>query len=815
MVKKSVATIIFSVLLISVIILTIIAVASAQQTEEEKIAKAYEWLINQVRGKWQNLNIKQHVFSLLALQCNQTYFAPGNSSLYAKSFADAKIRCWGTGPSKPSTQDGCLLTETALAKVALDEFNHNSSKVTNWLLSRNMTQVQGINWYLEIDVDRGYNASCEIIYGGVEENIFEVTENKTVKINGNSKCFYIEPTAPPNQPYFFKIKENKECFSYRYTIKCWSSSPVYRATLLYRKTNSVVWHVSSETASGKPGVPGSNRLEDQPNPLELEVKSYCLANPGQQNCDYEGTAWTAYALAKEGNDKAKAFVPYLVVFVEDNIKFFPESFLYPITKQERYNNDILAAQKAVGIDKGYWLIQPIVYGRVYDTAHAGLALETAGGEAITKAKNYLLANQEANGNLVATGYGEAQKESIRDTAFALWVFWAGRCPGAGGPGIGMRCTDMGYDYRCTSELSCEADEIPIPDLICDYGEICCKFVGGGATECSEAGGSCKESCNETEFEISEIICPDWKYCCKAYENAYCNETGGEICESAQGEECYGKEIDTIDGKCCLGSCVSEDTSNESCFSIGSPCETNEVCINKITWSIVDFTETRDSNRCCVGTSVECVQDVRCSSIGEKCDLGEECVGTVEKTKDAKECCRGECLESCSKQGGIVCKRDEECTGTFVNSVEGRCCINGKCKKPTSLWWIWIIVIIIIGGAAAYYFLVIKKKPVVKEKPSFEFPIITPVRPSARPIMPISKPMARAPIGEGAARTGTAATPIKTAPRGLPPRPSASTMPPLKPAPMAPKLTPKEAPKPKGKTESELEKTLKKLKKMSK
>lgn len=811
MVKKSAVVCISVFILVLLISFTFFAFVTAQQTEEEKVAKAYEWLINQVRGKWQNLNIKQHVFSLLALQCNETYFAPGNNSLYAKSFADAKIRCWGVGPSKPLTQDGCLLTETALAKIALDEFNHNSSKVTTWLLSRNMTQVQGINWYLEIDVDRGFNASCEIIYGGVEENMFEITENKIVKINGNSKCFYIEPSAPQGEAYFFKIKENEECFSYKYTIKCWSSSPVYRATLLYRKTGSTIWHVSSETASGKPGVPGSNKLEEQPNPLELEVKSYCLANPGQQNCDYEGTAWTAYALAKEGSDKAKVFVPYLIVFAEDNIKFFPESFLYPITGQERYATKILEAQKTVGIDKGYWLIQPIVYGRVYDTAHAGLALEAAGGEAITKAKNYLLANQEDNGNLVAIGYGEAQKEAIRDTAFALWVFWAGECPGIGMPEE-MLCVDMGFDYRCTTETACAPDEILIPDLVCGFGEICCKFVGTGEAECADAGGSCKDLCNETEFEISEIICPDWKYCCKAYSETYCNETGGKICETALGEECYGEEIDTLDGKCCLGSCIG-DTSNESCYDIGLPCEDNEVCINRITWNIVDFTVTQDNNRCCVGSSVECVQDVSCSTIGEKCMLGEECVGTIEKTKDEEECCRGECLESCSKQGGIVCKTNEECTGNFVNSVEGaRCCVNGRCKKPAGLWWLWIIIIVvIIGGVAAYYFLVVKKKPKRgEEKPAFEFPV-SPVRPSPRPML-ISKPPMTGAVGSPEVKP--LMKPISRAPSktiSKIPTPSV-TMPTLKPA---PKPTTPTTPKVKGKTESELEKTLRKLKKMSK
>lgn len=803
--KKRIALLLIALFLLSSLLSVIVL---AQTTDDEKVNKAYTWLIGQVKNKWQSLNMKQHVFSLLALNCNSTYFDPGNKSLYNKSFSSPTIRCWSAS-SRPSSEQGCLLTETAMAKVAIDTWKDNSTKVKNWLLSRNMTQVSGINWYLEIDVDRGYNASCEIIYGGVEENMFSVEADKTVKINGNSRCF--TSYENPNQPYWFKIKPQADCYSYRYTIKCTSNATIYRATLLYKKPGSDVWYVSSQTESGKPGVPGSKRVEDQPNPLELQVPSYCLANPGQNSCDYEGTAWGAYALARQGDkDDANMLVPYLVVFSEANAKYFPASFLYPVTDQQRYNDEIIASQKIVGIDKGYWLIQPIVYGRVYDTAHAGLALGPSGGDAIAKAKKYLLANQETNGNLVAAGYGESQKESIRDTAFALWVFWGASCPGAGGGGGGEEdCESQGADFVCTNNTVCDPYWLPV-NFTCPSGEICCRFFGaGGETECRDAGGKCKEECNASEFPKYDIYtCPtNISKCCKPYSAATCEEAGGELCSE---EDCSGTSVETSDGTCCMGYCLTGGTENESCLDIGGePCDTTQVCVNTITWNIIEFSPVKDTSRCCAGSSVKCVQDKSCSSAGgQECDFGDECSGTVEETNDVENCCVGVCKKSCSMQGGTVCVGDEKCSVSYIDAVEAKCCpSNGKCKKPVSLWWLWVLIILVVIGAGVYvYFWKFrKKKPKTKEEIGeglFGLPM---TRPPSRPVLsPISRPAPQA-GPRPAARPMTQARPVGIArPQAQP----AQRPRPLQKVPSAPTRAPK------GKTEEELERTLSKLKKIT-
>jgi len=756
-------------LLLLVLVILIISISANAQTEQEKVARAYEWLARQVQGKWQNLNVKQHVFSLLALQCNKTYFETGSSSLHAKKFSERNISCWGLA-SKPASQEQCLLTETALAKIALDSFGENTSKITRWLLSRNMTQVQNINWYLQIDVEKGTNASCEIIYAGNEENVFEIGTDKKAYMTGTSKCFYVDES----EPYWFRIKPNQDCYSYSYTIKCWSNSTIYRASLLYKKTGSVIWHVSAETKTGKPGIPGSNRIEDQPDPLELKVSSYCLANPTNIGiCDYEGTAWTAYALSRSDNEKALAnlFVPYLVIFAEDNAKVFPAAFLYHITGQARYMEEILASQKIVGVDKGYWIMQPIVYGRVYDSALAALALAT-GSDAVTKAKNYLLANQELNGNLVSTAYGEPGKDPIRDTAFALWVLWPLQCPST------IACTEMGSEYSC--KYICDADEIEISDLECETGKTCCKKVTA-EEDCASAGGECKDYCEEDEFE-TEIPCPYGLVCCKPYSKATCKEIGGTICRPE--ENCSGEEVETLDGTCCLGICGG--TSERYCSEIGEECMENEVCIKILTWHVTNFVSTKDTERCCVGNA-KCVQDKTCASIGgKKCGPNEECKGTVVETRDEEECCKGECLASCSAQGGTICNVKEKCDGVLVFSSdypnEKKCCI-GECKKQVSLWWVWIVAILAIG---IIVFFIYKRKPKPKEKPSV-FPLIKSEIKPVKPPAPIpSKPI------------------LPTATKPIP-----------KEITVTPTEKPKPALKPKTKTEEELEKTLRKLKKLTK
>jgi hypothetical protein len=754
---------VFLILLILILFLSTMILANALD-EEEKVAKAFEWLNNEV-SDWSNLNIKQHVFSLLALQCNNTAFKEGNLSLYEKSIYSNGKRCFGQG--EINSQSQCTLTETALAKIYADEIAQDveAENIRNWIIGQNKTFTD-IDWFLQIDIEQGQSANCSIIYDfngqGQEESGFKIYGNKTVDIIGSSDCF-------SDAEYWFKVKkQNEQCYNKDYTVKCWSGSSYFTVSWFYKKPGSEIIYVSGETQSGQPGY-GTQ----EPDTIDTSLLSYCLTSPAVgSGCDYEGTAWASYALAKQGNNEdANVYLPYLITKKEDYVKYFPDTFLYQLMGTSIYGNKIRNEQKP----QGYWLIQPIVYGRNYDTAHAVMALGL-GEEESDKAKDWILASQTTQGYWDASDPG---KNTIRDTAFILWVFWPDICPSTGGD-----CEAQGGAFTCRD--TCLPIEILIDYLDCPYEEICCKTIGAGGDDCVLEGGLCKDSCNINEFELSSVLCPGTERCCKNYLDATCDEAGGEFC--GVGLMCSGDEVETLDSTitdlCCLGDCIAAQTCTEAggvecsplqglycqagyevyaidtdyccednycqdastmyCYELdGELCEGSEVCINN---GQIPFINTLDGS-CCVDGY--CGVNDYCANIGEECLFGEECYQNVYTiTLDTDECCTTECVGYCSDQEGEYCYDNEDCSGgTFVNSIEGsKCCVGGTCKKGGAFpWWIIIVIVVILGGGAAAYFLYFKKpKKPKQKKPGFPF-----ARPSIRPGMPPMRPGMRPGIRPGA------------------------------------------------------------------
>lgn len=776
------------------------SLSPVQAQDTHKVIKAYDWLVDQTHN-WDKLNLKQHSFSLLALSCNGTFLDDSIDSLNHKSFVSPKFECFGQGPGKPSSIDACLITETVLAELALDSVGEHTGKIKNWLFSRNTTQVDDIFWYLQIDVERGFNASCEIIYGGNEESGFIIGEEKNVSITGNSQCFTVD-----SNEHWFRIKSNEQCYSQTYSIKCFSEAPLYTSTLLYKKNPlSPEWFVSGDIKTGKPGVPGSERIEDAPTILELAVQSSCLANPGQQQCDYEGTAWASMVLQAQGKDVSQ-FLPYLTIFADTNTKFFPQTFLYKLTSQTRYSNVILNAQNIITSEQGYWLIQPITYGRVYDSSLASLSLRGFSQDAITKVKNYLLANQGKNGNLVSTNYGESEKESIRDTAFALSVLWPELCPGASD-----LCEAQGPGFSC--EDSCGVDEIQT-SYLCDFG-ICCQsleFVGS----CSDQGGTCKSSCSGSEFEVTADC--DSEVCCVDYGATFCSDIpSAELCDV--GGTCVGDEVSALDsyaGTCCVGTCISGNLEDQDCVDVGIECQFNEACVDSFTWQDIPFEQTLDSDRCCVDNRARCVQDVLCEDIGVECSG--DC-SLTEETRDVEECCVGTCLQTCPDLGGEVCLDNEKCSGSTINSVDGACCLEEcKEKKGISTSLLIIIVVVLALVLILLYLFKFRKPGGRAARPKFRG--MPPYHPPTRPMRPRPmRPMPRQPATKPAALTRTVPTPRYS----FTPRPAAHTrMAAMKQSTQAAKHHPQtktastraSRTRTKGRTEDELGKTLKKLKQMT-
>lgn len=725
-----ISAIIFSIFILS--IYSTVTIVHAEMSEEEKITEVYGWLVNKTKGKWSMFNIKEQAFSLLALSCNETFVDQGNASLYNQSFYDASkgIRCWKDN-GKPASENECKITETALAKLALDEVDQNTEDVTKWLVSRNMTLIDSIYWFLQIDVERGKIARCEIMYQNQRQDV-TINPDKTVAMNSTAGgC--IEGVF---RNYWFKIKQSSECYSNEYLIKCFgnesSAAPVI-STLLYRNNLNdprTVFFVSSEISQGSLGFVNQVGEEEQtPGIMQLKIPTYCLANPGAGSvCDYEGTAWASYVWKRQGDtDRANLFIPYLVVYssLEANQKYFPDSFLAPLVGGD-YGQEIVKKQQL----QGFWLIQPLLYGQFYDTPKAVLGLGDTTGVNISKTKKYLLDHLSAEFSWANTFDAAPAKDTIRDTAFILWVFWPNYCPGGGGGGGGGAddCLLQGPNFECKD--SCSFDQQYWSIFTCPSGQVCCSNETGNIRQgCALAGGTCEDACGNTTIQIPQE-CDTGKVCCKESSAVWCSDLNGTKCsEQGIGLVCSGTEVQAVDGTCCVGSCIPQNTANLSCVSGlgGFICSSGEICWDSYSLAVLPFTPSLDANCCTGGT---CIQNVQCSSVGKDCSSSPygpdySCLdssgttGRTMRTRDVTECCLDDCKKTCSPSN--ICTAEETCPDDqWDNSAGGasaRCCLQA-CESETTgggfPWWI-IIVLVILAIIAVVYFMFFKKKPKKKDE----------------------------------------------------------------------------------------------------
>ncbi len=518
-VAKKVALLVFIVFLLTASFALVFAQTSeeaeaetAETVESEKVALAYSWLSDQVKEGWPT-SVEDNAFTLLALAYDDKLASEGRKTLLGKK-----------------TDGGWQgIKQTALALLALDRIGEKTTEIENWLLNKSQTfEATGLEWLIQIEFDG--NTTCEISYGGKSESD-EVTlyEDKKVKIyaKGSPRCLSEYPT---DTPFWLKISPDEGCLKETYSFFC---DDRVKASLLYKKGNT--WFIPSET----------KELQQ----FDLKIESICLAEGGK--CDYEGTLWAAYALAKQGRD-VNLLLPYLVAQADIEDRYLPDAFLYVLTEDSGYADSLLALQD----NKGYW---HKMY-KFYDTALAYLALKEyyAAGESLMSAKKYLLGNQAKTGS-----WGN----SIRDTAFILYAIW----PLEVSP-MPPENECIAHDYSCRT--SCIADdEVAAEEYsdFCEEDEICCKPVEA-VTECSEEEHLCCKECDPsfeayTDYDES---CGLNKVCC-------------EKCAAVAVPKCEEKEY-----KCCVEcdpNSLDYPEYDESCPGFAICCEKCaeeiEICDNKI------------------------------------------------------------------------------------------------------------------------------------------------------------------------------------------------------------------------------------------
>lgn len=248
-----------------------------------------------------------------------------------------------------------------------------------------------------------------------------------------------------------------------------------------------------------------------------KVNSLCFSTGN--SCDYEGSLWAVMAL-NDMNYEVSPYLPYLITMADDNEKFLPESFLWAVTGYDNFQTTLLSKQKS----GGYWEESG---DKFYDTA---LALFPITGEPMQKknSKDWLLKVQDSDGCWL---------DNIKNTAFILASVWAPKNI------IGGEQPNVNY---CSGNGYC----MPSPD-------------------CIDAGGNL----------LTNYVCSAGLKCCsKASVKKTCIQLGGDVCSSNQ--QCSSSEVDSSDGKCCLGRCNEIAVVNYTCTSEGkgtckTSCGTNE------------------------------------------------------------------------------------------------------------------------------------------------------------------------------------------------------------------------------------------------
>ena len=760
--------------LLILIVLLNISFASALINETKQIDNAYKWLENSVGNNWQNLNTLQHETALLALSYKSVLKNQGLNYLRQKGWPIGNPVCWGQ--TAVNNENQCKIKETAIASFIYSEFDLDYSKINEWLLNHSAL-FKDIQWYLQVDIERGLNATCNVTYKGGQA-IFIINKNKEIEIGTTpSPCLRVYESN--------WLEIDKSCYDKDFKITCSISdaTKTYKVGFLYKEDpTSNEWFASDFSYSIESG-----------SYVDVSIKdiSICLKDP-QGQCNYEANAIAAYTLKQEGNSQYAALMPYLVINAKANINKNSNAWLYLITGNEKYGNNIIGAETA----QGFWLISG--FGQFYDTAVNAYALiqNYNGDYSKNETMQYLLERQNKQGFWQCN---EGGCDKIRDTAMLLYVFWPQAI--AGGVGnetyVSNACEDVGgfCDFWCDPSLN----YIENPTLSYECGNmVCC--VDASSLSCSDPlinGQICQqdEQCVGGTF-IATIDSPEALCCyngtCQAATQS-CSEQGGFICDGVNNFCPSGYELAATDvggnEVCCSIQC-------QSCEEIGgSFCESDEICSGQ---SIGD---------CCIG---ECVKNANCAELdGEICDeSGWTCSGDLIATLDTDKCCVGDCIKSCEDEGGTICFEDEVCEGSEVEASDigtGEICCIGECKKKGGFnFGLLIFFLIIIALAIAGYFLYKKGKLQTlfkkKEKPG-PTPNIFKTKPMP-PTTPAVRPMPKMP---------------KIIPRTLPkatPKPIPITRPKLKPIEI-PKEKPKEKVKAKSKTEEQLEKTLKKIKELTK
>jgi hypothetical protein len=371
------------------------------------------------------------------------------SSLTSKKRDD---NCWGQTDSS-----SCDIKSTAIAIIALDYAGEDVDDYIEWLLSKRKSASE-LTWFLEIDANN--ETECTI-----NSQAITIEENK--KISGSNPSGLKKAYGN----YWFEITD----ISKNFTISCEND---FITTLLYKKTGSSIYYVSSETHAAS--------AHDS---TEERVEAYCFSTSA--NCDYEGSLWATLALSRAGED-ITTYLPYLPAMSseEENRKYLPYAFLQMFSPGDDYYSTLIEQQK----QGKYWEESGNKY---YDTAIALIALSGINVDGVTSSIEYMISIQESSGCWKS------------DTSLLIYALWPRQASTDQGKSTRSRCTE--YNHYCVAPSECSL-ESQLDNFYCEgLSQVCCLEATPAELSCSEKQGII---CNSGyECDGTEVISSDTNYCC--------------------------------------------------------------------------------------------------------------------------------------------------------------------------------------------------------------------------------------------------------------------------------------------------------------
>ncbi len=493
--------ILFGVLTISILMLNFAIAAtnssdnsSPGTSQSSKVDDAYKCIEKQIDDKGcDKLSLREQIFSL---------WADGKCSSNVKS-AKLNSKCWPVSKGAGS----CDVKTTAQVLLALSANGDSDSSAESWLSSQNSTPTQ-LTWLLQIDSNSA--TKCKISYDG-NQNIVQIADDKKVQ-SGAGSCL-----SKDSSGYWLRVNPN--CYTKTFEISC---DKDFITSLLYQKQGSDTIYVSETTHS-----------QSAEGTTEEQVNSLCFANGG--TCNYEGSLWAATALAYLDDDVA-SFIPYLVALAPDNDQYLPDSFLYYLTAQNEFKNNLLVKQ----ISSEYWDYSG---NKFYDTAVALYPLRYESPSEKTNAINWLLNVQGKDGCW--------NNGNLGDTAFLLATVWPKQTQSIGGGTTRVDCINSGY--YCTTSLQCGNSNGNVLSSYSCSGTFSCCSVQPVTPSCSEQGGK---------------ICNSQESCIGGTTSQAPGLNIGETCCIQGSCQIVQQNTDTCipnGGICRIGSCNSdEQVSTQSC-----------------------------------------------------------------------------------------------------------------------------------------------------------------------------------------------------------------------------------------------------------